>query len=340
MFGERVRRLRTAAGLTQASLAARAGVSRQLVGAVEAGRHLPRVDAAAALARVLEVRVETLLAGSDAEPAVGVVDGRPPVGSPVALGRVGDRLVCAPVPVGGDGWAAAGGVPTDAGMQLLPGAAPGAVVVGCDPSIALAGRLASDRGRTAVLPVVASSAAAVAALRDGRTHVAVVHGPSDALPALPGSDVAARRWHLASWRVGLAAPADPSGGWWREALAGRRPIVQREDGAGSQSALRRAVAVAGGSLRPGVCAGGHAEAARHAQLTGMVALTIEPVALAEGMAFHPLEEHTAQWWVAADHADHEGVARFGEVLRSAAFGRRLEAVGGYDLARCGDAVAA
>jgi DNA-binding XRE family transcriptional regulator len=52
-----LRELREAAGLTQAELAARAGVSRQLVGAVEVGRHLPRVDAALALAAALNVDV-------------------------------------------------------------------------------------------------------------------------------------------------------------------------------------------------------------------------------------------------------------------------------------------
>ena len=35
-------------GMSQVELAARAGVSRQLIGAAEAGRHLPRVDAALA----------------------------------------------------------------------------------------------------------------------------------------------------------------------------------------------------------------------------------------------------------------------------------------------------
>jgi DNA-binding transcriptional ArsR family regulator/DNA-binding XRE family transcriptional regulator len=51
-----------AGGLTQAQLAELAGVSRQLVGAVEADRHLPRVDAAVRLAAALSTTVEELLA--------------------------------------------------------------------------------------------------------------------------------------------------------------------------------------------------------------------------------------------------------------------------------------
>jgi DNA-binding XRE family transcriptional regulator len=55
-----VRESRLAAGMTQAELAARAGVSRQLVAAVEAGRHAPAVDAALGIARALGTTVEEL----------------------------------------------------------------------------------------------------------------------------------------------------------------------------------------------------------------------------------------------------------------------------------------
>jgi DNA-binding XRE family transcriptional regulator len=57
-----VRERRLACGMTQAELAARAGVSRQLVAAVEAGRHAPAVDAALGIARALGTTVEELFA--------------------------------------------------------------------------------------------------------------------------------------------------------------------------------------------------------------------------------------------------------------------------------------
>lgn len=312
-------------------LARRAGVSRQLVGAVESGRHLPRVDAAAALARALAVDVETLL-GAGPTTAVGVLGALPAVGTPVAVGQVGDLMVCTGVAVG-QGWAAAAGVVTAAGVELLPGERPGAVVVGCDPAIELAARLASERGGDPVLAVGASSGAAIAALREGRAHAAVVHGPADLLPA---ADPAVQRRHLASWRVGLAAPAGTPPGWWQDALAGRRSVVQREDGAATQGALMRAVAATGGARPPGVRAGGHSEAARLAQLAGTTAITIEPVARAYGLAFHPLEEHVVHLWVGRPWAG--SMDRFGEALVSAGFRRRLAAVGGYDLSRTGDLV--
>jgi len=55
-----VRTARTAAGLTQAELAERAGVSRQTVVAVEAGDYAPSVYLALSLARHLDSTVEAL----------------------------------------------------------------------------------------------------------------------------------------------------------------------------------------------------------------------------------------------------------------------------------------
>lgn len=59
-----VRRARTAAGLTQAELAARAGVTRQTVVAVEAGDYAPSVYLALAIAATLGGTVEGLFADS------------------------------------------------------------------------------------------------------------------------------------------------------------------------------------------------------------------------------------------------------------------------------------
>lgn len=330
----RLRRLRAGRGLTQGQLAAEAGVSRQLVSAVEAGRHLPRMDAGVALARAVGVSAEELLQ-PDAAEVVGVVEPPPPDGVPVRLGRVGDRLVCAHPPVSGESWAPADGLVGADGVHVFPSAQPGAVVVGCDPALGLAERLLTRRGGPSVLTVSASTAAALDALAHGRAHAAVVHGPADLLPEPP---VPVHRWRLARWRVGLTAPADLVDGWWREALDGQRRVAQREPGAVAQAALSRAVAGAGGRPPAGPVVTGHIEAARRTRNDGLVAVSIEPVALAAGLAFHPLECHTAQLWVAADWTHEPGVLALQEVIASAEFQRQLAAVGGYDLAGCATAV--
>jgi len=57
-----LRDARRGAGLSQAALAERAGISRQAVGAIEAGQHRPSVDAAMALASAVGRSVEELFA--------------------------------------------------------------------------------------------------------------------------------------------------------------------------------------------------------------------------------------------------------------------------------------
>jgi putative transcriptional regulator len=56
----RVRRLREAAGLTQAELAARVGATRQTIIAVEAEKYAPSLELAFRLARVFRVPFESV----------------------------------------------------------------------------------------------------------------------------------------------------------------------------------------------------------------------------------------------------------------------------------------
>ncbi|HVA80002.1 MAG TPA: helix-turn-helix transcriptional regulator, partial [Candidatus Binataceae bacterium] len=62
--GNHLRRARAARGLSQSELAVRAGVSRQALGAIEAGNYQPGVGVALALARELGETVESLF-GAD-----------------------------------------------------------------------------------------------------------------------------------------------------------------------------------------------------------------------------------------------------------------------------------
>jgi transcriptional regulator with XRE-family HTH domain len=328
--GRRVRRRRRALGLSQDELAARAGISRQAVGALEGGKHLPRVDAALGLARALGTTVEDLLAVGP-PPAVPVLGGPLPEGGAVRAARVADHTVIVPLPTTADGesWPVPDAVVRDGRVEVLDGAdLEGFVVVGCDPALGLLAGLAPARGAGRLVPVLASSAAARLALTTGRAHAAVVH---DTAPAAPRQPDRVHRLPLAVWRTGLAVPRGREGRL-REALTGTGDVVQRDPGAAAQVAFERALAAEGVARPPGPVATGHLDAARRAVEQGLAAVTIEPVAAALDLAFHALETHVVELWIDANAVDHPGARVLGELIGSARLRRRLAVLPGYQVA--------
>jgi transcriptional regulator with XRE-family HTH domain len=333
LVGAQVRRRRRAAGLSQAQVAERAGVSRQAMSALESGRHLPRVDAALAIAAALGTTVEDLLA-LEAPPALHVLDGPPlPEGQAVLAAQVQPHTVCVPVPSphGGESWRAPDAVVRDGRIELLDGADLGRLVVaGCDPALGIVADLVPQRGAGRLLPVPASSAAARLALRVGRAHAAVVHDVH--LPGLEREE-GVHRLELARWRTGLAVAPDAPGAakTLADALLGAGVVIQRDPGAAAQAAYERALARVGVRTPPGPIAAGHLDAARRAQERGLAAVTIEPVAAALRMRFEPLETHSVEIWIDRGAVDHPGAHALGEVLGSARFRARLALFPGYEL---------
>ena len=333
MSGTPLRRARERASLTQAELADRAGVSRQLVTSAEAGRHAPAVDAALRIARVLGEPVEALF-GEAPAPARSVLGEPLREGEAVVASRVGSRLRASPLATlaaGDASWAMPDGVVEGGEVRLFPGSQPaGLIVVGCDPALGLCDQLLSRGGGRAIVAVAGTTGSAVAALADGRAHAALVHGPDDGLPQAPRP---VRRIHLARWQVGIGLGSSRRGRTLEAVIAGRVPLVQREDSAASQQALVRA---AGGAVPPAAArARGHVDAARHAAIAGWAAVTFEPAARQQGLAFLPLEGHRVELWVDERWLDHPGAQALLNLLGSAAFRERVRLIGGYDLDGCG-----
>jgi DNA-binding XRE family transcriptional regulator len=328
-------------GLTQGDLAARAGVSRQLVAAVEAGRNAPAVDAALRLAAALHTTAEALFGESPTEPATPALGGGLADGAAVRAGRVGDRLVTSELTdhgVAGMGWAKPDGTVTGGVVRLFPGARPAATVIaGCDPALGLVEALLEREGPCSLLAVPAPTGTALAALDAGRVHGAVVHNLRDQLPQPP---VPVNRWHLARWQVGLGIPTRRRDRGIAALLRGAPGIVQRDAAASSQQAFLRAAAATGVVPPVGPIASGHIDAARIAALTGTAAVTTEAAARCFGLAFTPLEDHTVEIWIAEQWAELPGIVALGEVLTSGAFAERIARVGGYDLTGCGAPVSA
>jgi transcriptional regulator with XRE-family HTH domain len=339
--GDDLRRARRAAGLSQAELARRAAVSRALIGAVEHGRHLPAVDAAVRIARVLAVSVESLFDPDPPDTPTMVDGGALPDGASVRAGRVGERVVVAAVDPGEavtGGWTVPDGAIEDGRLRLFPGGQDsGCVVLGCEPALGVAAALLAGRGPGRLVHVASTTGRALTALDAGRCHGVLVHGPDAGLPEPP---VRVTRWHVARWRAGIAydrALGRPS---LEALLSGRLTLVQREASAATEQAVQRASRSLG--LDPpsrGPTAAGHLDAAQRAAWITGAAVTMEPAAHAYGLGFCALEIHSVELWVPDLWRAHPGVDALLAVLNSGAFRLRVSRHEGYDLDRCGSLAA-
>ena len=336
-MGNRIADLRRQLGLTQTELALACGLTRPLISAVETDRHTPSVKAAMAIAWALGTSVEELFGGAssvgDLRPALGTV---PEDDVAVTAVQVGDILSYHPVDHPGAGWDRADGMLHNGQLELFEDVdTSGFAVAGCDPAIGLAASLLPARGPQRLVAIQASSAQAIKALEEGTVHAALVHGPRGHLrkPSRP-----VRRFILADWQVGLAVrsgtPTD------MEKLAkGKLRAVRRDPGAEAERALERRLLAAGGVvLRQGPPAIGHLDAARHvAYGSADVAATMEAAAIAYDLDFTPLEGHRAELRVAEEWEAHPGARALLDLIVSRPMLDRLEAVGGYDLRRTGEA---
>jgi DNA-binding XRE family transcriptional regulator len=334
--GSSLRERRLECGLTQTELAARAGVSRQLIAAVEAGHNTPAVDAALGLARALATTVEELFAHTPLG-VVAALGDRLRDGAPLRVGRVGDQLVAAELPdhgISGASWAKPDGVLETGQLRLFPGAAPaGVVLAGCDPALGVAEAMLHGLGPRSLLALSAPTGTALRALKRGRIHAAVVHGIPTQLPQPP---VPVIRWHLARWQVGLAIARHVRGDSIEAVLHGDVPVAQRDPAAASQQAFERATAKAGISRsRIGPQATGHIDAARIAAALNGAAVTTEAAARAFNLRFLALEDHTVEIWLAERWLDHPGITALGDLLTTTAFTDRITQFGGYNLTDCG-----
>ena len=336
----RVREERLRLGLGQGELAERAGVTRQLVGAIEVGRHAPSVDAALRISSALGLSVESLFRPGDEHADVSVgTDGLP--GAAVVVGRVGGRRVYAPVRhllSTSESWAMADGFVGDAGIETFGDAdESGFVVGGCDPLLGLAAEVLALRRGPRVVPVHLSTGAGVAALSRGVVHGVVVHGPEGHLPQPP---VGVRRWRFASWRVGIASPLRREVSSVEQMAEHRVRTAQREDGAGTQRALERALAGVGSTGLPGPRVDSHLDAARHVVAGLPAGITMEAAACAFELGFLPLETHHSELWIPIQHMGHRGATALVAILNDAALVHRARRLPGYEVNRMGTEVLA
>lgn len=287
------------------------------------------------LARALDTTVEDLFAPAPPAPPVRtVLGGPPPDGALVRAAEVdGASVVHVVAPAAALSGAPADGVLVDGRPRLFAGAAArGAVIVGCDPLLAVAEGLLERPDAARIVGVPATSGQAQEALADGRCHAALVHGPAGSLR--PPADV--RRWHVASWRSGLATHPALGGPSLETVLGGDVELVGRTASAASQQAADRAAERLGlQAPRTARVAGGHLEAAHLALERRAAAVTIEPVALGMGLRFHELEVHDVELWVPDARLALPGIRAVLDLLGSPRLLDRARAMPAYDLSSTG-----
>lgn len=355
----RVRELREARGLSQVALAERARLSRQSVGAIEAGRAIPAVDVALRIARALDCQVEALFGPSGDPLTVDVELAADAVTARLALAFVRDRWVG--LPLAGDGFREAADallVKARGRRAAVTPLRPAAesrdtlVLMGCATGLGvLTGRLHGRRGAGRYLWRPSSSGAALRALADGFTHLAGVHSAIEG--DADGNVAMARRGAgreavtlvtLARWEAGLLTRADDHR--VRSIAEVTSPgvrLVVREKGAGAQKLLEQRLRAAGlplAAVRAAtLVAAGHADVARLVALGAAdVGVAARDAALAFGLRFLPLAEERVDLVIPRPLLGDARVERLLDLLVSQPGRRELEALG-YDVSGVGRRVA-
>lgn len=345
-----IREKRRALGLSQVALAARVGVSRQALGAIESGRQVPSTTLALQLASALHCRIEDIFR---LEP-LGAVQASLSEGSRpsrrVLLGRVGTRWIAHPIhdtdPRPADGVRSESHFELLAERSELDGQI---LVAGCAPLLGiLAERITRSHHATAAAWIHANSRRALEMLARGEVHIAGVHlgGPSQpdlhlelARAALEGRSGALI--HLTRWNQGIvtargnpqgitADGCEPSVRWvMREPGSGARELLYRQSEIGQSWSKLEAVAMANN----------HAEVARLVHWgVADAGIAIEAVAVAEELGFVPLLEQSFDLIVAEESLELDAVAELVDFLGRSAFRTEASQFAGYNAECAGDMI--
>ena len=372
-FTNRLRSVRAKMGLSQGELAARAGVTRQAISAVESDLYLPTTAVALKLASVLACHVEDLFSLVPTEDIIeGTLIGHLPQAETsthpirVKVSTVGKRTVVRPVTDLGEQLSFA--VPADGYITETDNKLSGSTVrvklsrdrdaieqeisvAGCDPAIFLAGEhLRRQKDQTTVVGWPMGSMAALHALQRGEVHVAGLHLFD---PITGESNMPFLRRHLKGSGYEVVTFAT-----WEEGFLVRRgnplsirtvadlaeptvTLINREEGSGARLLLDQRLRTSG--VEPAHVRGydrivsSHFEVAR--AISGRqadVGIGIRSAAQFFGLDFVPLQTARYDLVVAKPYVKaHPTLAHLFETIVSGSFRTEIEALGGYDTSETG-----
>ncbi|MBI2689713.1 MAG: helix-turn-helix domain-containing protein [Acidobacteria bacterium] len=362
--------IRKGRGVGAADLAARVGVSRQTIYAIEAGSFVPNTEVTLRLARELEVAVEELFSLSGDAPEILESVGSEVLsatsinkGQAVRVCRVGGRLVSIPVdgapaylPEADGVVSKIGKVPERADLVVFAMdevASKKLVLAGCDPAIGLLSRVVEKESGVEVVAAQASSRLALRWLQAGKVHIAGSHleDPESGefnLPFIrrefPDEDFAVITF--ARWEEGFVVAAGNRKGIAKAEDLAKKGVrfVNREQGSGSRGLLDRLLREAG--IAPKRIVGydrvayGHLAAA-YAVLANEAdcCLATRSAAQTFGLSFVPLQSERYDFVMRRETMASPMAQSFLDVLQRASLRRRLEVLAGYDTAQTGAVLA-
>ncbi len=358
----KVAALRKARGIAAATLARKAGVSRQTIYAIEAESYIPNTAIALRLARELGASVEDLFSLSapkkHAVKAELLGSGGLAQGQAVNACRVDQTWIAAPLCPAPRFLSDSNAVVARAAdhearifVRLVEDSEARSgqlVIAGCDPALGFLQSLAARKG-VDVVAVPASSRRALEWLRLRRIHIAGSHLEDPATGDFNSSFVAGafpkERMVLityALWREGLVTAAgNPKQIRGLDDLE-RRDVrfINREPGSGSRDQLDRFIADAG--MAPTKIRGYSKLADGHLAAAGAVAqaavdccIATESAARAFGLGFIALKTERFDFVLRHDSLETTAVRTVLDLLQHATLRGKLEQIAGYDVRQTG-----
>ncbi len=338
----RVKETRIARGWSQDELAARSGVSRSGISAIEIQRLVPSAAAALALAQAFGCRVEDLfsLGGSPSEVSWAMSPTRYP--TRYWRAEVAGRQLLYPAEMLGesvlphdgmfDGQSLIATGPEDPTRTL--------VMACCDPAVGLLVHELARRANIRLLVIPRSSRQALALLRERVVHVAGVHlshadgeGNRSAVEQTLGPQWSFQLLRAAHWEEGLALAPQQQLRTVDAALATRLRWIGRETGSGAQQCLQELRGDRPAPRHQALSHRGVAEAIRAGFADAGVCLRL--VSDQAGLDFLSVRHEAYDLCFSADEAQNPRVQALIEVVQSPAYRQMIGELPGYSSADAG-----
>jgi len=358
----KLRDIRTGRGFSASELAARIGVSRQTIYAIEDGTFVPNTAIALKLSSVLDSTVEEIFSSANEPrrtPVTATLLARPSaVPAPfVNVCRVSGRMIAVPSAAKSAYLPSAEGV-IEARKKLnasincpaeIPGESKRLLVAGCDPALSLLNDALRGSGFD-IVAVPCSSLRALDWLKKGKVHAAGTHLLDRAsgeynLPIVRRllSKRSVRVVNFAAWEQGLVLARGNPKNIRSIADLARKDVrmLNREKGSGTRDLLDTGLRELG--IRPEQVrgyretAGGHLAAA-YGVASGAADCCVATSSAARWfqLEFVPLAAQRFDLCFARASLDLPAAKALFETLNRASFRRKLACLAGYDTARTGD----